>query len=349
MRLTPLGSQEVKNIIDKLTNKTSSPDGINNRIIKQLKTVLTPVLTKMVNLSFKQGIFPQKCKLTKIKPILKSGDSTDPANYRPIAVLSAQSRVQETAMKIQLEAFLDKTNFFFKSQYGFRANKDLNGALFDLVYTIQNSLDRHKIAAVVFIDLRKAFDTVDHKILLDKLDKIGVRGHAHSWLNSYLSNRQQYVIIKNIISKLETVLCGVPQGSILGPLLFLIYINDIGRLKLNGKLELFADDSAIIYEENNPKELSKLIIEDLETLYSWFTMNKLSFNATKTVYMLFTKPSIEVMNLNIELGTEKIRRVSTTQYLGVTLDENLKWEDHINQMLPKLRASNRLLYRLKPS
>lgn len=250
-------------------------------------------------------------------------------------------------MKSRLESFLNANKFFYKAQYGFKKDKDAHCAVFDLINNIQSALDGNKLAAAICVDLKKAFDTVDHQILLSKLHRIGVRGHIHEWFKSYLSNRPQLVKLNGIESLIEVIKCGIPQGSILGPLLFLIYINDMGLLRLNGNLLLFADDAALIYTATDPHQLEADMLQDLALLNSWFMANKLSLNVLKTNYIIFTKPSAPMPQLSLLIGSTPIVRVDYVKYLGVVLDKHLQWTEHVDALLPKLRSAANLIFRLR--
>lgn len=339
--------KEIRTIIDGLSNKASCPNGISNIVLKKTCDTVTPYITELINLSYQQGIYPSLCKVTKVKPLYKDGDATDPGNYRPLSMLSSLSRVTEKATKVRLEAYLKDINFFFKFQYGFKSDKDAQGAVFDLCTNIQASLDNNQYTCAIFIDLKKAFDTVNHEILIKKLHGIGIEGMALEWFKSYLSNRSQHVHIGDSRSSCKCIICGVPQGSILGPLLFIIYINDIGCLNLRGKLQLYADDAVLYFSSDNLELLERYITEDLLVLNYWFLENKLSLNLKKTNYVLFTKPAVTEKVLDIKIGNHAIKKLDSVKYLGVYLDKHLNFECHINKMIPSLRATIRLLYRLR--
>lgn len=347
MKLSYTTREEVTTIIANLANKNSSPNKLSNILIKKSSKHMVPIMVKMINCSYDQGIFPSKCKMTVVKPLYKSGDPMTVDNYRPISITSSPARINELAMKSRLEEHLANIGFFYTAQYGFLKSKDAQGAIFDLVAKIQKALDFDTKCAAIFIDLRKAFDTVNHNLLLSKLSKIGIVDKTLDWFKSYLSGRPQQVKCGNTLSDVMMMLCGVPQGSILGPILFLIYINDIGKLSLKGKVQLFADDAVLIYEASYYSQLEKLMSEDLKILFKWFSANKLSLNISKTNYIIFKKKYGPEVKLDIKINNQSLNQVKNVKYLGITLDEHLAWKDHIGKLSPKLRATSRLIFKLR--
>ena len=234
-------------------------------------------------MSVEQGIYPSKLKLAKVIPIYKSNDESDPSNYRPISLLSVFNRIFEKMMYNRLKAFLEKFGILHESQYGFREKRSTEHAILEIINQIQTNMDRKLYTCGIFIDLQKAFDTVDHTILLKKLDHYGVQGIVNDWFTSYLTARKQITEIGPLnISKKATVLSGVPQGSVLGPLLFLVYINDICNSCNQMKFYLFADDTNLLYADKNLKSLESTKNDELCKLYDWLIANKLSLNIKKS-------------------------------------------------------------------
>ena len=228
MFLDPTCADEVSNIVMGFKDKKSCGyDGLPMFIIKRINNFISTPLAHICNLTFLNGVFPDKMKIAKIIPLFKSGDSSLCTNYRPVSLLPQFSKILEKLFNVRLVSFLNRNNIIYNGQYGFRKDHSTAMALLDLVEEITNAIDSKKTTVGIFIDLKKPFDTVNHDILLQKLRIYGIRGQAISWLQSYLTNRKQYVHFNGSDSDMLKVLCGVPQGSILGPILFLIYINDI--------------------------------------------------------------------------------------------------------------------------
>ena len=242
---SPVSSEQIENIISSLKNKSSNISTYSTKIIKSIKSLLSPLLSDIINKSFTHGVFPKFLKIAHVIPIYKSGDKTDPGNYRPISILPILSKIFEKVASDQLYSFFDYFHLFDSSQFGFRKKLSTSNAISNMLQFIYNNLDTGYTVLSLFLDFSKAFDCVDHTILLHKLKAYGVRGVALLWFQSYLSERLQYVSINGTNSDYSSVGSGVPQGSILGPLLFLIYINDFPKCSSFFKFNLFADDSTL--------------------------------------------------------------------------------------------------------
>ena len=231
-------------IISSFKSKTSSGhDGVSSKLVKDLKYALSFPLSIIINNSLAVGLVPNMAKLAKIIPIYKAKDKKDISNYRPISLLPVVSNILEKVVHKNLYTFLEKNKDVYASQYGFRKNRSTVNAITELVCHITNAIENKQNTPSVFLDLSKAFDTIDHNILLHKLEFYGVRGLALNWFQSYLTDRKQYVLYNNVQSQTLDITCGVPQGSVLGPLLFLIYVNDIANCLAHSKLISFADDT----------------------------------------------------------------------------------------------------------
>ncbi len=307
------------------------------------------------------GTVPDRLKIAKIVPIYKKGSITEISNYRPISLLSIFDKILEKIVNKRLLGFLNKHDILYTHQYGFRSNHSTTFAVIDAIDAIYGYLDRNEYVIGTFFDLSKAFDTVNHDILLHKLQLYGIRGIANQWFASYLSNREQYVSIDKTNSQRIKVKHGVPQGSVLGPLLFILYINDISKCIPNHEIKLFADDTNLF---THGKDI-KLLVSQTNTLLSelniWFITNKLSLNADKTYYSVYsptkpvclsvyspTKPvCLKQENLELSINRLTLEQVKICKYLGVIIDEELSWKDHIKYVIKKIVKFASIFYKLR--
>ena len=350
--LTPTNSDEILKIITDLKNKKSSGhDGINSMLLRELKSSVCDPLAIIFNKSLETGELPSSLKLAKIVPIYKSKDKEEFKNYRPVSLLPCISKILEKIIHKRLYNFLLLQNIFYESQYGFRPKHSTINAVTELSNHVINSIDNKQCTLAVFLDLSKAFDTIDHMTLLAKLAHYGIRGVALEWFRSYLTNRKQYVQIKDEKSATETITYGVPQGSVLGPLLFIIYTNDLPKSLIKTKTILFADDTTIFKSSNNIETLYSAMNEDLRILEDWFKANKLSLNASKTNYILFRnkKSEFNYTRCKLMINGKEIGLVSKTKFLGIIIDQHLEWKYHIDMCKKKISSGNYVLKSLKNS
>ncbi len=340
--LHPTDQTEIVQIICSFQSKKSSgDDGISMSLLKQVSMECCTPLMILVNKSLELGVFPSAMKLAKVVPIYKSKNREIFTNYRPISLLSNISKILEKIVHKRLYSFLQKHKLLYGDQYGFRPGRSTIDAITTFTSDILPKLDKRNVCLSVYLDLSKAFDTINHDILLRKLHHYGIRGKAQDWFRSYLYQRRQYVNFKGQKSDTLTVLYGVPQGSVLGPLLFILYSNDLPESLKYSKTVLFADDTTVYYCGTNITSVYDNMNSDLNQLSDWFRANQLSVNATKTKFIVFAKHS----KMNLTSNTRKLyvdgeilERVQSTKFLGVFIDDKLEWNHHIDHVKKKMAS-----------
>ncbi len=346
--LCPVTREEINMYLSNLkTNTAPGYDEIPPRLLKITAQYIDIPLTHIINLCFQQGCFPDKLKIAKVIPIFKSGDVDDENNYRPISILPSISKIFEKAIVQRLRRFLEDFDLISNNQFGFRNNMSTEKAIMQFTSKIYSNLERKRYVAGIFLDLSKAFDTLNHAILLDKLYNSGVRGTPLKLLESYLTNRKQSVYCNKKSSQLKVIHTGVPQGSILGPLLFLTYINDISNASEKFNYVLFADDTNLLLHDDNLNNLHTALNTELEKISKWVSANKLKVNVTKTNYILFQNRSVEHRMRTVYMEGCELKRVSCTKFLGVLIDENLNWKNHIQSLCLKLSKICGVLYKIR--
>ena len=321
---------------------------ISPKLIKPAAHILCFPISKIINKSFNLGAFPRKLKIGKIIPIHKSESKSDPSNYRPISLLPIISKIFEKVMYSRMYEFIQKYKILYDKQYGFQKGKSTEQALLNLQSNILSKLEKGLIPCSIFLDFSKAFDTVNHNILLEKLSHYGFRGNALDWLRSYLEDRKQCVFVSGRNSDYMDVKHGVPQGSILGPLLFLIYINDIANICNIFTVYLFADDASLFCYHKNQSELEKIINLNLMELSKWLTANKLSLNIKKSKILFFRrKQDSNKLKSKIELNNEILEEIENIKYLGITIDNKLTFNRHIDHISQKITKGNSLIAKVR--
>jgi hypothetical protein len=351
----PADITEVIAVLGRLKRDTSPGiDEVNTEMFQMVKEHIAPPISHIFNLSIEQGRFPESAKIALLVPIHKKGDTREVSNYRPISLLTTLSKILEKLMKARLVDFLERFRILSENQFGFRNGKNTEGAIMRLTHFISQNLDNGKKCIGVFMDLAKAFDTVPHHRLLQKLNRVGVRGRLNDWFGSYLSNRKQVIRYNDILSEELTITKGVPQGSILGPVLFLVYINDLCNASLNkGEIITFADDTVLLFRGESWEEVVRNSQDGFDTVAEWMRHNLLTLNAGKTNYVCFsinkrTTPGPDSTKIVYHRcrGTEVLQRGCSCQslerrdvvsYLGVAVDENLCWRQHVIGLTKRIR------------
>ena len=344
--------EEVISIIAELDNNKASDIPI--RIIKKVSHIISPILSDYFNIFMAEGCFPEILKIGKITPIFKKGNSEDIGNYRPVSTLPIFGKLFEKVIYSRIYSFVQSQGIVNPNQFGFRKSHSTSHAVNHSVKIIEDALKRQQHVLGIFVDLSKAFDTIDHKTLLSKLDGYGIRGNAHKLIRSYLSKRTQYTEVLGEKSDSLKVEYGVPQGSVLGPLLFILYINDISRSSALGLFIMFADDTNIFVEGMTINEAYRKGNEVLKAIQTYMRCNKLHINMTKCCYINFrpktSKPLInegETTNDNLFIENFPIKQVSNTKFLGVVIDENLSWDAHLTSLRRKLGYASSTLYKIR--
>ena len=348
LALNPCNANEIANIISTFgVGKASGPYSIPTNLLKEFSQYFSIPISHIINKSLQEGIFPQSLKIALVCAIFKKNDKTKCANYRPISLLSNISKIFERVMYNRIESFIDEHNIIYKYQFGFRKKYSTNHALLSIVEQINSNLDKKRFACGIFVDLQKAFDTVDHKILLSKLSHYGINGFANKWLESYLTNRSQSVTLSGCISDEKGVTCGVPQGSILGPLLFTLYINDMHKAFNECLVHHFADDTNLLFTDSDPRTLQRTVNKALKKLVEWLRANRLSLNVDKTEFIIFRPPRLSCERITLNLDGKKIFESTNIKYLGLLMDSRLTWKFHINELSKKLSRAIGILYKIR--
>ena len=349
--IQPTDEYEVIKIISSLNNrKWPGVIDITISLIKEAKFVIAGYLTNSVNECLELSIYPDALNTAKVIAPQKGGSKLNLGNYRPISILSSNNKVVDTILHKRLSSFWEKYNLFSNYQFGFRKQHSTNHAITFLNKTAPNIFDNNRGICGIFLDFAKAFDCVNHEVLLNKLEHHGVRGNVLSLLRSYLSNRFQYTEKRElqITSHQLPITIGVPPGSVLGPFLFLVYINDLPN-SCDSAMILYADDSVLLCTDPSVKKLQTKTETEFRKLENWIKLNRLSLNYKKTSTISFSRKKTKPLDDNFSIYTEKapIEVKNTIKYLGVLIDSKLSWTNHIHHIGNKLSVARRILLKIK--
>ena len=339
---------QITKVVQRLVSgKATGIHNIPNKVLKDSVHLIAPSLMDIFNLSISTKIFPEDLKVLKVVPVYKSGERESLNNYRPIAVLPTIARVFEKLLYGQLYSYLMHNKLLDERQFGFPSLHSAALALGKSTdYWLMN-IDNGKLNSVVFLDIRKAFDTVNHEILLQKLECYGIRGNELIFFQSYLENRIQACSVNGHLSSFKSISYGVPQGSILGPLLFIIYMNDLPSCVKEAEITMYADDTSLYKAFRTAQDLSDELIPAFVKICEWLKMNKLALNVLKTEFMIIgTSKRLNILEQTpettpyiISVDGCQIRRVKSVKYLGLIVDDTLTWAEHVDYISTKIRKT----------
>ena len=347
--LFPTTPLEIEKIIKGLKSKKSSGhDNVSNNMLKIIYPSILHALWILFNKSLTTGEFPEDMKLSIVKPIYKAKSRTEISNYRPISLLTVISKILEKIVHIRMTKFLYKNKILYEGQYGFRKQRSTTDAILDLTGNILEGFNKDMYTIALFIDMSKAFDTIKHQTLFNKLEMYGMRGITLNWLKSYLTGRNIKVMINGTLSDCYPADFGTPQGSVLGPLLYIILANDLPKSLKFSNCIMFADDTTIYASGKNPKLIYKKINEDLKKLSQWFDYNSLSLNVDKSYYMVFRCKNRKLdYQEKVIIGGKEVQKVANIKFLGVHLDEHLDWNVHMKHLMSRLTIGIYSLHMVK--
>ena len=349
MFMPELSENEVKTVILDLNNSAAGWDNFPTFVAKKcVDGYLTP-LTKIINKSISQGIFPSELKLARVIPIFKSNDKQNISNYRPISILTFFSKVFEKILHNNIYKYMERNKTINENQFGFRKGHGTQHAIISLIDKIGKSVDRGDIVINMFLDLKKAFDTVSHSILLRKLSAYGIRGNLLKLCKSYLIDRYQYVVYNGAKSERKIVTCGVPQGSILGPLFFLAYMNDIFNVSDFLYNILYADDTCLYLSGRDLSALINVMNTESKLILHWLKANRLTLNTSKTFFMVFHRGKRKCLgNIGLFIDDIEIKETPTMKYLGVIIDAKLNWVSHVTYVKNKIAKGIGIIKKARP-
>ena len=329
--------------------KSSGIEDLSSRLCKDAFLALGQQLVHLFNSSLNSGRFPDKWKIAKIIPLFKGGDRENVNNYRPVSLLPLPGKILEKIVHKNISKFWEDNKFLSDNQGGFRKNHSTVSTIADLTDDLFHSINDGQTTLAAFVDLRKAFDTVNTQILIHKLERAGVRDRVLNWCINYLSDRLQCTYVNGVNSSLRPVTCGVPQGFVLGPLFFLVYVNDIQNAVINCGIKLYADDTVLYQTGVNGEEAKMKLQVSLNKFKFWCDANALTINASKTKIMVFASRSKvkKCKAVELRLGRDKLKVVPHFKYLGLTVDSTLNFNNHISSVVNLICYKMTLLAKLK--
>ena len=350
-QVTNLDMKELKEELRKINiNKSSGIDHISSRVIKEAFLATPHVLLHIMKLSIAFSVFPDRWKSATIVPIEKKPNAPTPSELRPISLLPLPGKILERLVSNRMMRYLEKNELLSKGQDGFRKGRSTTKAVSTLTDEILTEAGKGNLTTAVFIDFSKAFDCVNHKILLNKLGNLGFLGSAVDWFGSYLTGRRQRTLANGVLSEYREIACGVPQGSILGPALFILFVNDMPETIQSAKISQYADDTVIYASGSNEIDIAVNLNLDLGRLTKWCRENKLHVNCNKTKYLTFGPQgkTSACIGVNLEIGGTRLKRVNTYKYLGITLDQNHTYGTHLATLARTVRHKVYLLRTVRP-
>ncbi len=338
-------------ILGMSTGKATGFDDVSVKILKLARPAIVDSLTYIINMSLQTGVFPHEWKIAKVVPLHKGGSLNDANNYRPISILACASKILERAVHNHMYSFLVENNLLNPNQSGFRPHHSTETCLTDMIDNWLCNMNEGKMTGVAFIDLRKAFDTVNHSILLKKLHDLGANAVTLKWFKSYLMDRVQRVSFKKSLSDALDVNTGVPQGSILGPLLFIIFINSMSSVIKHGDIFMYADDTTLCVSGDDVNDIVMKLESDMKSISTWLSENKLFLNTDKTKVMLVGTSaklrSVNNVQFRVTVDNKVLENVNSYKCLGVIVDNELKWHNQVSDVMRKVFGKLALLRRLK--
>ena len=327
-------------------HKSMGIESFSTKLVKDAAPAISEILAHIINSCIETSDIPSEWKTARITPLYKDGKKDDPNNYRPISVLPFISKILEKVIYKDLLRHTNALNIFTRYQAGFRKEKSTSSKLISLTDSCLLNMDKGLPTVCVYIDLKKAFDTISHERLLTKLYLLNIRGQTLELFKNYLSNRNQMTTVNDIISDAKPMTVGVPQGSILGPVLFTLYINDIAQILNHSKICLFADDTVIYYAHKNIEVAAEAIQQDLHEIDRWMDSNKLTINIRKTQYMIISGHHKKFESIDIRIKDSPLIRTKSYKYLGVKIDQNLNYSQHINNLAGTVKNKIRSITRI---